>query len=136
LTEPSPQALGAGVWIDRQQREGIAAAGVRVVDSGVGADKTVSRLGDQHSFRAEHPDALVEHDLHHPRIRFGDEAAGDSHSLLAGSHIVEIDEPAFGLRNDLLRNDQDISCFELGARGYQPAEVVAGPNLGQALDTD
>ena len=48
--------------------------------------------------------------------------------------VVEPDDAALRLRDDLLRDDDDVAVLELRALGDQRAEVVALADLGQAFD--
>jgi hypothetical protein len=49
---------------------------------------------------------------------------------------TELDDPALGLRDDLLREDDDVPVFELDFRGDELREVLAGLDLGQSRDRD
>ena len=83
-----------------------------MVDPGIGADIALSGLGDEDSFGAQHADTLVQHHLHHPRIRARDEMGGNSHCLRAGLDILEADDAALGLRDDLLRDRHQVARLQ------------------------
>ena len=53
--------------------------------------------------------------------------------LLGGVEVVDAHDPALGLRHDLLRDHDDVVVLELDGPGDQRREVVARPDLRQAV---
>ena len=134
----SADPRGGRVGIDGQQHERAGALRVRRVHAGRGADEAVSGLGDhERRARADDARALVEDDLHVPGIAL---AAGQLVSLLRRSDAVEQDDPALGLRHDLLHDDHDVAVLEAaGARGRlrdQRREIVPLLDLRYALERE
>jgi len=50
--------------------------------------------------------------------------------------LVAVRDPPFRLRDDLVRDDEDVAVLECRRRGQEAGEVVAGSDLRQALDRD
>jgi hypothetical protein len=60
----------------------------------------------------------------------------DLDRLGRGLDGAEVDDPALGLRDDLLREDDDVAVLERNLRGDELSEVLAGFDLGQPRDRD
>src|SRR5581483_9964740 len=134
--ETVADACGAGVDVLRQDGERVLAGNVRVVDTCVRGNEALSRLRDEDALGSKNANALVQHDLHGARIRLGDEPLRDLLRLRARLHVVEPHDAALGLRDDLLRDDDDVAVAQVGARRDQVRKVVARMDLGQALDAE
>ena len=138
-----PQALAqrprGAVRILGQQRDRIAVH-VRLIDARVGADPAVVRLGDEDA--AVHPhDAtrLPQDDLDQARIAV--EMPRHRERRWRRRHVGEPDEPAFGLRDDLLADHDHVAGDERcalprGGIDDECCDVVAGPDFADALDAD
>src|SRR5256885_15166489 len=67
--ESVAQSAGRLIGMFGKQDDEILPAGIRAVDAGVGTDKAMPRLGDQHAGRlTNYPHRLVEDDLDVPRV--------------------------------------------------------------------
>ena len=117
-------------FADRSGSTGSSAAvpglDVREVDARVGAHEPVPGLADDEI-------AAAAHDAH--RLRLDERAAGGE---VVG---VERHEAAFGLRDDLLRDDDAVAVDDRRALrdrglGDDDGQLVAGPDLADALDRD
>src|SRR5205807_2356049 len=90
VAQPSCRLIGM-FW---EQDHEILAAGIRAVDAGVGTDKAVSRLGDQHAGRlTNHPHRLVEDDLDVPRVEA--DAVPDFRCARRRLHLTQRTNAAF-----------------------------------------
>jgi len=137
------QRAGRGVGIDRQQQDAlmpVVRADIRMVDPGIGHHEPEAMLGDDQVRPMPH-DAFGfrQHELDKPRI-----LAGLFRQLARprrrhdGRHV---DQPAFRLRHDLLRDDDDIAGFEREVRVDQRRdryriEVVARLHHRHAVQPD
>jgi hypothetical protein len=94
----------------------------------------VRRLGDDER-RPDSHDAcgLAEDDLDPARVLV---LTRNPKRLLGGLDARERDDPAFGLRHDLLREHRDVAVLELELRDDELGQVVAFLDLGQAGDRD
>ena len=101
---------------------------------GRGADEAVPGLGD-HERRAAAQDArrLAQDDLEPARVAV---RARELARLLGRLDLVEAHDPALGLRDDLLRDADDVAVLELDAPGDHRGQVVALADLRQPLDGD
>jgi hypothetical protein len=93
----------------------------------------VPRLGD-HERRplADDPHRFAQDHLEPPRILAGRQLA----RLPRGLDLVQTNDPALGLRDDLLRDDDDVVVLERHRAGDEPREIVALPHLRQAGKRD
>ena len=127
--ELGPEPPRRGVGVDREQETSPPGAGVRGVDPGVRADQPAVRLDDQDALAADDPPALAEDQLDQRRVLV--EPGGELARALARLDVGQRAAPSLGLRDDLLRDRDDVAVAKLGAAGDQLAEPVAGPDLGQ-----
>src|SRR5581483_4550990 len=103
-------------------------------------DPARTALDDQDvPFGPHHFGALPEDQLHEARVLA--EPTGELHRPFAGLDVVELHDPALGLRDDLLRHDEDVLAGQRrAAAGHRPGDEltqgVAGLDLGEALDRD
>ena len=65
-------------------------------------------------------------------------AAPDDPPRLPKHHVQLLapNDASLGLRDHLVRNDEDVALLKLGRAGDERAQVVALPDLRQALDRD
>lgn len=109
------QAARGGVRVARQQRR-PAGGDVRRIDPGVGADEAVMRLDDNQSrcrragIHADNAAALLQDDFHQPRVFV--ERKRQRAREGGGFDAGELDEAAFRLGYDFLRNDEHIAVGE------------------------
>ena len=115
------QPLGRAVGVERQQRE-AAGLNVRRVDACVRAHEAVARLRND-DFAAARDDSRG---LLNDGLR----------TFLPSVRGVDLDDPAFGLADDLLRDDDDVTVSQLGVRRDQLGEVVTIGDLGQSRYRD
>jgi hypothetical protein len=118
----------------REQDEHLPRRRVRSVDAGRSADEPVRRLGDDE----RRPNAydtfrLSEDDLDAARILF---VARDFDRPLRRLDARERDDSPFGLRHDLLREDDDVALLKLDLRSDQLGQVVVFLDLREAGDRD
>jgi hypothetical protein len=110
------QAARGGVRVDGQQHERSAFRRVRGVDAGRCADEPVARLGDDEVAAAPNDASRFrEHD---------------------GELLLPGDDAALRLRDDLVRDDEDVALLEGRGGREQPGEVVPRANLREARDRD
>ena len=104
-----------------------------MVDAGIGADKPVPRLRDDHPVGANQADALVEHDLDLAWI--GLQPGGQFDRLRTRGDGGHVHESTLGLRHGLLGDDDDVAFDEGGARRQdQGRKVVTRLDLGKTGD--
>ena len=125
-----------GVGVARQERHQRAGVGpdVRGIDAAVRADEPVRRLGDEHAVL--HPDdaaRLVEDDLDLARIAVV--ARGELDRLGAGDDAGQVDDGAFGLRHDLLGDDEHVVVGQRRGAG-RPVDGVADDVAEVVADAD
>ena len=108
--DPVADAAGRRVGVDRQEDERAALRRVRRVDAGGRADEAVPRLGDdERTARADDADGLAQDHLDVPRVRVrACELARPRRRL----DVVEPHDAALGLRDDLLREHDDVAVLE------------------------
>ena len=128
-------AARRGVGVLGQQADGAGLGQVGAVDAGVGADEAVPGLDDEDAaLGAQHLAALLEDQLDQGRLLA--EHRGEAARLAAREHRGEAADASLGLGDDLLRDDDDVAVFELGARGdqlaerHRPRRPRAGPRPG------
>ncbi len=120
VLERGPQAARAGVGVVGEESHDPG-LDVRRVDAGVGADQAVARLHHHGPRRVgQHADRL----LHRQPAAGGGAVLGR----------VEPDHRALGLADRLLGDDHHVAVAQLRGGEHQRGEVVAGPDLGDALD--
>ena len=109
--EPVAQRPRRAVRVARQKEDALSAGArrdIRVVNAGIGHHKTEAMLDDQQS-RAmpHHPFGFAQHDFDKTGVfvDFG----GERHRPRRRLHRCHFDIAAFGLRDDLLRDNQDIA---------------------------
>ena len=109
------EARGGGVRIGREQHERAALQGVRLVHPGRCAHEAVGGLGD---------DEVA--------------ASADDSPRFLTYHLplVAADDASFGLRDHLVRHDEDVALLEVGRVCDQRSQVVALPDLRQPPDRD
>ena len=126
VLQPRPDAAGRTVRVLGQQRRGPVRH-VGEVDAGVGADEAVPRLADhQVTALAENAHRLLSHQGQLGR-RIG---------------VIELDQPALRLRDDLLRDHDHVAGRELGPVGVrrrdrtgdERSQVGSGRHLAEAGD--
>ena len=105
-----------------------------MVDARRGAHETVLGLADHE--RVSHPHDAYRLPEDHLRLARVAPGPGEPAGTIGRFHVVESSDAAFGLRDDLLRNDHHVALLELCELGDQHAEVVALLDLGQPLDRD
>ena len=136
--EAAADFKGGGGGIDGQERDGFAAADVGLVDAGVGADPAVAGFGeDEASRHADDALRLAEDQFDRACVLFP--VIGPVLGEPAGADVVEADDAALGLGDDLLGDEEDVAGFERGLLGEQRGvdqfgEVVALDDLGDATD--
>ena len=134
---------GVGVAGEQDQRLGpVLPSGVGGVDPGVGADEAVVGAADEHAVRgAEDLRGLVEHDLHRARVLVL--LRRQLARSRTGLDVGEGDDCALGLRDDLVRDHDDLPVVQGAAPAVARraaawrinlAEVIAGAHLGQAAE--
>src|SRR6476469_3132459 len=103
-----------------------------MVDAGGRTDEPVLGLRD-HERPALSDDLLrlTEHHLDLARVAL---VAGELAGLLGRLEIVEPDDAPLGLRDRLLRDDEDVTVAQLGPLEDERPEIVALPDLRQAAD--
>ena len=129
------QALANGtrrrVRVDRQQDEHARLGRVRMVDAGRRADEPVRGLGDhERPALADDPLRLPQHGLHLARVAL---VAGELDRLRRRLEAVDADHATFRLGHDLLREHEHVAVRELGAFRDHRRQIVALPDLGQAV---
>ncbi len=77
--------------------------------------------------------ALAQDDLELAQIA---PLAGELTGALGGLDLVEADDAPLRLRDGLLGDDDDVAGAQLRRAGDHRAQVVAGADLGQALDRE
>src|SRR5258708_33604658 len=105
-----------------------------MVDAGIGADEAVARFGDQHVIAADDAPRLSKDYFHEPGIFLL--PLRDGLRLERWPDCGQPDYGAFGLGNNFLRDDEDVSGFETDARSagsvyYLSGKIVAMLNLRQ-----
>ena len=127
VLEPGSDPPSRSIRVVGQQR-GRALGDVGQVDTGVGADEAVARLADDEvAASAQNPNRLL----------------GDERELCVGV-VVDGHQPAFGLGDDLLRDDDDVTVTQSVAvrarwrEGIcdQAREIVTGCHLADAGDRE
>src|SRR5712692_805123 len=123
------------VGIPREQGHGVVARNVRMIHARVGTDVAVACFGNQYRIAADETPRFIQDYFHEPRIPFL--PFGDGLSLGRRLDRGQPDHRAFGLRNNLLRDDENVAVFELQARFaggicYLPGEIVATVDLRQS----
>src|SRR5712692_284163 len=123
------------VRISWEQAHAIFARNVRMIHARIGTDVAMACFGNQHGITADETPRFFQDYFHEPRVFLL--PLGDGLSLGRRLDGGQPDHRAFGLRNNLLRDDEDVSVFELQARFaggncYLPGEIVAVANLRQA----
>ena len=103
-----PNRLGGGIRILGEHCHPLwAEADVAVVDPGVRADESQPVFGnDQPRPHAQHSTGLIQDNLAQSRVFF--RLFRQLQRPRSRSDLVQIDDAAFGLGDDLLRDDQDI----------------------------
>jgi len=66
-----------------------------MVHAAVRADIPLARFCDQNTLRAEHPHALIEDHLDHPRVGFCNQVGRKANRLVACDDVVEIADAPF-----------------------------------------
>ncbi len=138
--QASSQVAGGGVGVEGEKDNHVAAGGVGGVDAGVGATEAVSGFGDDDAVvHADDSPAFAEDDFGVAGVFFVE--GGDFYCEGRGSHVVEVDEAAFGFGDDFLGDDEDVAVFHIKSvgsegMGNQAAEVVARVDFGDALNAD
>ena len=117
-----PQGGGAGVGVDRQQRE-FGCADIGSVDPGGGLHQTDLVLSDQRAAAAcQHPDRLIVDQLAAQRVPFFRVGRGG-------------DDPALAFGHHLAGDDDDIAVAQPRRRGGdRGGQIVTGPELGKSGD--
>src|SRR6266852_138506 len=123
------------VGIPGEQGHGVVARNVRMIHARVGTDVAMACFGNQYRIAADETPRFIQDYFHEPRIPFL--PFGDGLSLGRRLDRGQPDHRAFGLRNNLLRDDEDVAVFELHARFaggicYLPGEIVATVDLRQS----
>ena len=94
------------VAVDREQDRHVGPGGIGLIDTRVCAHQAVARLADHHAVAVAHDaHALAQHQLDDPRILVV--LLGNATRLFGGLDIVELDETALGLGDDLLADHED-----------------------------
>src|SRR6266851_2041914 len=106
-----------------------------MVDTGIGADEAVARFGDQHVIAADDAPRLFQDYFHEPRVLLL--PLRDGLRLERWPDCGQPDYGAFGLGNNFLRDNEDVSVFESDACFacsvcYLSGEIVAEANLRQS----
>ena len=130
------------IGIAREQSYDIFAGNVRMVDAGIGAHETVACFGNQHMIAANDAPRLLQDDFDGAGIFL--QARGERESLRRRADGREPHDRTFGLGDNFLRDDEDVSVFERDAcfaRGgcNLSGQIVAQLNLrqsGQANQTE
>ena len=128
------QRLGARVGVERQQHERPVLRRIRVVDAGRRADEAVAGLCDhERAALADDPGRLAQDHLHLARVAL---VARELDRLLGRRVVLDPNDLALGLRDRLLRDDDDVAILECGQLEDHGREIVALANLGQAVHRD
>ena len=106
-----------------------------MIDTGIGAHEAVACFGDQHVIAADDAPRLFQDYFHEPGIFLL--PLCDGLRLERWPDCGQPDYGAFGLGNNLLRDDQDVSVFESDACFASSVcnlsgEIVAEMNLRQS----
>jgi hypothetical protein len=114
-------------------RQGRRDLDVRLVDARVRHDEPEPMLDDQHVRRSAHDAARLAED-HFDEARVLVHLSRELERAGGRNDGGEIDVASFRLRDDLLREYDDVAVRELAARapGDQRDEIVARPDPGQA----
>ena len=90
------------------------------------------RLGDhERTARADDADRLAEDHLDVPRVRF---RACELARPLRRLDVVQPHDAGLGLRDDLLRENDDVAVLERTRTRHELCKIRAGADLGQALE--
>jgi hypothetical protein len=145
-TEPVAQGPGRGVGVERQQEDAFVAAccaDIRMVDAGIRHDEAEPMLDDQQPRpMADDAPRFAEHRLDKTRVLV--EFRGERDRPLRGPDRRQLDLAPLGLRDDFLRDDQDVVGFgrePVGGEGLDRdrAEIVARLDeldAGKRLEAD
>ena len=134
LTDAVADLLRRRIGIIREQDEHLRPGRIRRVDARGGADEAVLRLGDdERQPNAHDPCSLAEDHLDPARILL---VAGDLPRPVRRLDAGESDDPAFGLRDDLLREHDHVAVLELDLRDDELGKVVPFLDLRQSGDRD
>ena len=133
---------GRAVRVLGQEQGGLVVAvfDVGLVDAGVGAHDAEGVPDDQDpGFLADDLRGFVQDELHEAGVLVG--LLAQDHGFRGRRHVGETDHAPFGLRDDLLRDDQHVAVFEhevLRGDGVeqQAREVVPGHHHGEPFDAD
>ena len=109
-----------------------------MINACIGAHVAVTRFGDQHGIGANEALRFVKDYFHEPRIFLL--PLGDGLCLWRRHDRSQFHDGAFGLRNNFLRDDKNVSVFKLhacfgGGICNLLREIVAAVNLRQTPQT-
>jgi hypothetical protein len=104
-----------------------------MVDTGIGANKAVVRLRDEHVIASNDPPRLLQHDFHVAWIFL--QLLAKEKRLRRRLYAREVNQRPLRLRNNFLCDDQHVAVFKVdgdSARsvGDSFRKFIATPNLG------
>src|SRR5260370_540505 len=127
------------IRILRKQSNHIVVGNIRMVHASIGTDIAVASFGNQHGIGADKAAGFFQDDFHKARVFLLPQRDG----LRLGRRLdrFQLDDRAFSLRNNLLRDDEDVAVFKMHAHFAGSdcnlfGEIFAAANLGQSWHTD
>src|SRR5581483_552158 len=98
---------GRSIRVFGEQQSMAAAVHIRNIDSAVGADQAMARLGDQDAaFSAQNACALLQGELGHAGVELV--TSRPSAGRRAWVYLVKLYKLPFGLGNDFVLDDQNV----------------------------
>ena len=110
LAKGGREAARGKIGIFGEKGDEIAAGNVRMVDAGIGADETVMGFDDEHAVRADYAARFADDDFDETRI--AREFFRKPHGLGRRADFGKTQDAAFRFRNNLLRDNEDVSFFK------------------------